>query len=72
MTNFKTSRYNNYKPKYYTDINVKTKRWEVVELPTRHIVDTFTFKEDASKMVSNLNTLKPFGEMPLPRFLIKE
>ena len=44
MRNFRTSK---SKVKYYHDINVETKKWEVIELPSRRIIKVYTFEEDA-------------------------
>ena len=44
MKNFRTSR---SKIKYYHDINVESKKWEVIELPTRKIIREYDFEDDA-------------------------
>ena len=38
MRNFRTSK---SKVKYYHDINVETKKWEVIELPSRRIIKVY-------------------------------
>ena len=70
MRNSLTSRYKKKEQiKYFTDINLETKLWEVVELPSQRIVKACEFEEDASRVCHHLNTNKPFGEFPLPAFL---
>ena len=70
MRNSLTSRYKKRQDiKYYSDVNVETKRWEVIELPSNHVIKTYTFEEDASSLARKLNKNKPFGEYPLPNFL---
>ena len=66
MRNFRTSR---SKVKYYHDINVKTKKWEVIELPTRKIIKVYNFEDDAEQKADVLNTNKPFGDFGFPSFL---
>lgn len=66
MRNFRTSR---SKVKYYHDINVNTKKWEVIELPSRRIITIHTFEEDAEKHTVFLNKNKPFGDFGFPNFL---
>ena len=47
MTNSLTSRFRKtYKVKYYHDINIETKKWEVIELPSRSVIKTFDFEDD--------------------------
>ena len=46
MRNFRTSK---FKVKYYHDINVGTKKWEVIELPSRKIIKVYNFEEDAER-----------------------
>ena len=70
MRNSLTSRYKKKQHiKYFTDVNLETKLWEVVELPSRRVVQACEFEEDASRMCHHLNTNKPFREFPLPNFL---
>ena len=70
MKNSLTSRYRKKEQvKYFTDINLETKLWEVIELPTRRVVQDFQFEEDASRVCYHLNKNKPFGEHPMPAFL---
>ena len=70
MRNSLTSRYKKKQDiKYYTDVNLETKLWEVIELPTRNVVQAYEFEEDATKVCNQLNKHKPFGEHPLPNFL---
>ena len=66
MRNFRTSR---SKVKYYHDINVETKKWEVIELPSRRIITIHNFEEDAEKQAVVLNKNKPFGDFGFPNFL---
>tara|TARA_B100001113_G_scaffold283817_1_gene238979 strand:+ start:228 stop:452 length:225 start_codon:yes stop_codon:yes gene_type:complete len=70
MRNSLTSRYKKKQViKYYTDVNLETKLWEVIELPSRRVVQDFEFEEDASRICYHLNKHKPFGEYPMPAFL---
>ena len=70
MRNSLTSRFKKtYKVKYYHDINIETKKWEVIELPSRSVINAFDFEEDASDLSSQLNTTKPFGDHGFPNFL---
>ena len=70
MKNSLTSRYRKKEQiKYFTDVNLETKLWEVIELPTRRVVQDFQFEEDASRVCHALNKNKPFGENPMPAFL---
>ena len=70
MKNSLTSRYNKREDvKYYTDVDLETKMWEVIELPTRKVVSRTEFPEDAERICNSLNVKKPFGERPLPNFL---
>ena len=70
MRNSLTSRYKKKEQvKYFTDVNLETKLWEVIELPTRNVVRACEFEEDATKVCNHLNKHKPFGEHPLPNFL---
>ena len=49
MRNSLTSRFKKtYKVKYYYDINVDTKKWEVIELPSNSVIQVYDFKEDGS------------------------
>ena len=65
-----TSRYkNNYKVKYHHDINIDTKKWEIVELPSKRIIRSYRFKEDAEHYSNILNKNKPFGDYGFPNFL---
>jgi len=65
-----TSRYKkNYKVKYYHDINIDTKKWEIVELPSKRIIRSCKFKEDAEHYSNVLNKNKPFGDYGFPNFL---
>ena len=66
MRNFRTSR---SKVKSYHDINVETKKWEVIELPTRKIIKVYNFEDDAEQQAYVLNTNKPFGDFGFPSFL---
>ena len=61
MRNFRTSR---SKVKYYHDINVETKKWEVIELPSRRIIKVHNFEEDAEKhtvFLNKINRLETLG-----------
>lgn len=70
MKNSLTSRYRKKEDiKYYTDVDLNTKMWEVIELPTRRVVDRYQFEEDASRVCCSLNKNKPFGDRTLPSFL---
>ena len=70
MRNSLTSRYKKKQDiKYYTDVNLETKLWEVIELPTQRVVQSCEFEEDATRVCHHLNKHKPFGEYPLPNFL---
>ena len=70
MKNSLTSRYRKKEQiKYFTDVNLETKLWEVIELPSRRVVQDFQFEEDASRVCHALNKNKPFGEHPMPAFL---
>jgi len=70
MRNSLTSRYKKKeKVKYYTDINLENKKWEVIELPSRKVVQRCQFEEDANRTCHNLNKHKPFGDQPLPNFM---
>ena len=71
MKSFPTSRYKKYKVKYYYDVEWRNKEavYVVVELPTKDVVKTFKFKEDAEDMAEQLMKVKPFGHHPLPKFL---
>ena len=65
-----TSRYKkNYKVKYYHDINIDTKRWEIIELPSQRIIRSCKFEEDAEYYSNILNKNKPFGDLGFPNFL---
>ena len=66
MRNFRTSK---FKVKYYHDINVETKKWEVIELPSRKIIKVYNLEEDAERQTVVLNTNKPFGDHGFPNFL---
>ena len=53
MRNSLTSRYKKKEQvKYYTDINLENKKWEVIELPTRKVVERYQFEEDAESYLS--------------------
>ena len=69
MKNFRTLRSSRPKVKYYHDINVETKKWEVIELPSRKIIKVYNFEEDAERQTVVLNTNKPFGDHGVPNFL---
>ena len=70
MRNSLTSRFKKtYKVKYYYDINVDTKKWEVIELPSNSVIQVYDFKEDAEKTSNLLNENKPFGDKGYPKFL---
>jgi len=70
MKNSLTSRYKKKeKVKYYTDINLENKKWEVIELPSQKVVQRFLFEEDANRTCHNLNKHKPFGDHGFPSFL---
>ena len=70
MRNSLTSRFRKtYKVKYYYDINVDTKKWEVIELPSNSVIQVYDFKEDAEKTSNLLNENKPFGDKGYPNFL---
>ena len=70
MKNSVTSRFRKtYKVQYYHDVNIDTKKWEVIELPTNNVIKTYNFKEDASELSSELNAIKPFGDFGFPNFL---
>ena len=72
MKNSLTSRYRKKENiKYYHDINLETKRWEVIELPSHHVIKTFMFEDDAMYMVKRMNKNKPFGDYPIPKFLVE-
>ena len=51
MRNSLTSRYKKEQVKYYTDINLENKKWEVIELPTK-VVERYQFEEDAIVLVT--------------------
>ena len=71
MKNSVTSRFRKtYKVQYYHDVNIDTKKWEVIELPTNHVIKTFDFEEDAEEVSNSLNKNKQFGDRGFPRFLI--
>ena len=55
--------------KYYHDINIETKKWEVIELPSRSVIKTFDFEDDAQNVSFELNKNKPFGDCGFPKFL---
>ena len=71
MRNSRTSKYRKNKIKYYVDVTWRNKEavYVVVELPTKDVVKTFKFKEDAEEMAEQLMNVKPFGHHPLPKFL---
>ena len=70
MRNSLTSRFKKtYKVKYYHDINIETKKWEVIELPSRSVIKIFDFEDDAQNISLSLNQSKPFGEHGFPKFL---
>ena len=66
MRNFRTSRSN---IKYHYDINVESKKWEVIELPSKKIIREYDFEDDAQNISNVLNTKKPFGDYGFPNFL---
>ena len=66
MRNFRTSK---SRVKYYHDINLETKKWEVIELPTNNVIITYDFEEDAKETATKLNENKPFGDRGFPNFL---
>ena len=70
MKNSLTSR---SKVKYYHDVNIETKEWEVIELPSRNIseriIRSCKFQEDAEHYTNILNKNKPFGDLGFPNFL---
>ena len=66
MRNSLTSRYKKKQDiKYYTDVNLETKLWEVIELPTRRVVQACEFEEDAINTILNA-----YAFFLLPRKLI--
>ena len=70
MRNSLTSRFRKtYKVKYYHDINIETKKWEVIELPSRSVINAYDFAEDSENVSIALNQNKPFGEHGFPKFL---
>ena len=70
MRNSLTSRFRKtYKVKYYHDINIETKKWEVIELPSRSVIKMFDFEDDAKNICFALNQNKPFGDYGFPKFL---
>ena len=70
MRNSLTSRFRKtYKVKYYHDINIETKKWEVIELPSRSVIKTFDFEDDAQNISFELNHKKQFGDYGFPKFL---
>ena len=66
MRNFRTSRSN---LKYHYDINVESKKWEVIELPTRKIIREYDFEDDAKVVAKWMTEHKPFGDHGFPSFL---
>ena len=64
MRNSLTSRFKKtYKVKYYHDIHIETKKWEVIELPSRSVIKTFDFEDDAIENTSfEFYHNKPFGD----------
>ena len=66
MKNSLTSR---SKVKYYHDVNIETKEWEVIELPSRNIIMSYKFEEDAQNVCNSLNDKRPFGDYGFPKFL---
>ena len=70
MKNSLTSRYSKREDiKYCTDVNLETKMWEIIELPTRRVVQDYTFEDDAAQACVKMNRNKPFGDNPIPAFL---
>jgi len=69
MKNFRTLRSSRYKVSYYHDINVNSKKWEVIELPSKKIIRIYNFEDDAEQQADVLNTTKPFGDFGFPSFL---
>ena len=70
MRNSLTSRFKKtQKVKYYHDINIDTKRWEVIEFPSERIIRSCKFQEDAEHYINILNKNKPFGDLGFPNFL---
>jgi hypothetical protein len=65
MRNFRTSKYK--KIDYFVQQNGV--KWEVVEFPTNDIVRTFRKKKDAELFSEQIRTNKPFGNVPLPKFM---
>lgn len=66
MRNFRTSR---SKVKYYHDINIESKKWEVIELPSRKIIREYDFEDDAKDSAKWMTEHKPFGDHGFPSFL---
>ena len=69
MRNFQILKSNRLKVKYHHDINVESKKWEVIELPTNNVITTYDFEEDAEETAIRLNKQKPFGDGGFPNFL---
>ena len=69
MRNFQILKSNRLKVKYHHDINVESKKWEVIELPTNNVITTYDFEEDAEETAIRLNEQKPFGDGGFPNFL---
>ena len=69
LTSMRNSQTSKSKIKYYHDINVETKKWEVIELPTNNVIITYDFEEDAKETAIELNNIKPFGDRGFPNFL---
>ena len=69
MRNFQILKSNRLKVKYHHDINVESKKWEVIELPTNNVITTYDFEEDAEETAIRLNEHKPFGDGGFPNFL---
>ena len=70
MKNSLTSRYSKREDiKYYTDVNLETKLWEIIEIPTRRVVQDFTFEDDGIKVCHLMNRNKPLGDNCISAFL---
>ena len=67
--NMKNSLTSRSKVKYYHDVNIETKEWEVIELPSRNIIMSYKFEEDAKNVCNSLNDKRPFGDYGFPKFL---
>ena len=65
MRNSRTSKYK----KIYYFVQQNGRKWEVVEFPTNDIVRIFRKKKDAELFSEQLTKNKPFGNVPLPKFM---